>query len=139
MYLLDTNVISELRKVGRGTANPAVVRWSATQPATALYLSVISILELEAGILLIQRRDAAQASILRAFFDGHVMTAFHGRILSVDVEIAKKCAALHVPDRRPDADALIAATALHHNFTLVTRNIRDFVGTGVQLLNPWET
>ncbi|CAN7429204.1 PIN domain-containing protein [Pararhizobium sp. LjRoot255] len=67
------------------------------------------------------------------------MTAFHGRILSVDVEIAKKCAALHVPDRRPDAGALIAATALHHNFILVTRNTRDFMSTGVQLLNPWET
>lgn len=138
MYLLDTNVISELRKVGKGTASAAVVRWSEAQSVTNLYLSAISILELETGILLVKRRDPAQASILSEFLDGHVLMGFQGRILPVDIGVAKICAALHVPDRRPDADALIAATALQHNFTLVTRNTRDFEGTGARLLNPWE-
>lgn len=137
-YLLDTNVVSELRKLGDGKADENVVAWIGAQAATDFFLSAITILELERGVLAIQRRDAAQGARLRAWLDNRIRPEFSGRILSVDDAVATRCAHLHVPDRRNEADALIAATALIHSLTVVTRNIRDFEGTGVVLVDPWQ-
>ncbi|MBS0613495.1 MAG: type II toxin-antitoxin system VapC family toxin [Proteobacteria bacterium] len=137
MFLLDTNVISELRKVRARKADPNVAAWARKVPAGSLFLSVIVIQELEIGTLLAQRRDASQGAILRAWLDEHVLPAFSERILPIDTTVARRSAALHVPDPRPIRDGLIAATALVHGMTLVTRNTVDFETTGVSLLNPW--
>lgn len=136
MYLLDTNVISELRKAKK--AQRSVRTWAQSLPAASLYISAISILELEIGILLIERRDPRQGAILRAWMDGHVLPTFSGRILAIDTSVAQRCAALHVPNPRSDRDALIAATALVHGMTVVTRNVADFQAMGVQMVNPWQ-
>ena len=138
MYLLDTNVISELRKTGSGKADKNVVAWANNVSATRLFLSVISILELETGILLVERRDPTQGAVLRAWLNSHVLPAFFDRVLVVDTPVAQRCAKLHVPDPRSDRDALIAATALVHDMVVVTRNTDDFTATGVDLLNPWQ-
>ena len=137
-YLLDTNVVSELRKVGDGKADANVVAWAGAQDTASLCISAITILELERGILGVQRRDAAQGARLRAWLENQVRPAFVGRILSIDDAIATRCAHLHIPDRRNEADALIAATALVLGLTVVTRNIKDFEGAGVVVLDPWQ-
>jgi hypothetical protein len=136
MYILDTNVVSELRK-GR-KANQSVKRWADALPSAGLYLSVISLLELEIGILLIERRDKQQGAILRAWMDKHVLPTFSGRVLAIDTTVAQRCAAFHVPNPRSDRDALIAATALVHGLTVATRNVADFEGMGAGVVNPWE-
>ena len=136
-YLLDTNVISELRKVGDGKADPNVAAWVSEQDSRDLFLSAITILELERGILSIQRRDGVQGSRLRKWMDSRVRPEFAERVISVDDAIATRCAHLHIPDRRNEADAIIAATALVHGFAVVTRNIQDFQSTGVVLVDPW--
>lgn len=138
MYLLDTNVISELRKVKSGRANKNVEAWAGNVSAADLFLSVITILELEIGTLSVERRDPAQGSMLRTWLNTYVLPAFPNRILPIDTSIAQCCAKLHVPDPCADRDATIAATALVHSMTVVTRNTEDFKSTGVQLLNPWE-
>jgi predicted nucleic acid-binding protein len=135
MFLLDTNVISELRRPDKADRN--VVGWAGTIPAASFFLSVISILEIELGTLLIARRDAAQGTILRAWIDDQLLPRFEARILAVDTAVAQRCARLHVPDPRGERDALIAATAMVHGLTVVTRNVADFEPTGVGLLNPW--
>jgi toxin FitB len=137
MFLLDTNVVSELRKVRLGKADPHVADWADSVDATDLYLSVITVQELEIGVLLAERRDPSQGAIFRAWLDGHVMPAFNGRILVVDTAVARRSARLHVPDPRPVRDGLIAATALVHGMVVVTRNVPDFDPTGVPTLNPW--
>ncbi|OOG72881.1 VapC toxin family PIN domain ribonuclease [Sinorhizobium sp. A49] len=137
-YLLDTNVISELRKVGDGKADANVVAWIGAEDAAHFFISAITILELERGVLSVQRRDAAQGARLRSWLDGQVRPEFAGRILTVDDTVATRCAHLHVPDRRNEADALIAATALVHDMVVVTRNVRDFEGTGVVVVDPWQ-
>ena len=137
MYLLDTNVISELRKAKTGKADAKVIAWAERVPIPNLFLSVITLLELETGVLLIERRDPAQGIILRRWFETQVISAFSGRILAIDTPVARCCARLHVPDPRSDRDALIAATALVHDFTVVTRNVADFEPTGVRIMNPW--
>lgn len=138
MFLLDTNVVSELRKAKSTKANPRVVAWAARQSASSLYLSAISILELDIGILQMERRDKAQGMVLRHWLESQVLPAFTERILSVDIAVARICATLHVPDRCSDRDALIAATAIAHGMVVVTRNVRDFAPTGVKWANPWE-
>jgi len=138
MYLLDTNVISELRKAKSGKSDKQVIKWAKSVSTGALFLSVITILELERGILLCERRDAAQGAMLRAWLNASVLPAFSDRILSVDTAVAQYCAKLHVPDPCSDRDAIIAATALVHGMVIVTRNIADFQSTGVKLLNPWD-
>lgn len=138
MYLLDTNVVSELRKAKAGKADKNVIAWANQVSAAHLFLSAITLLELEMGILLVERRDPTQGALLRAWLDGHVLPAFSGRILPIDVPVAQRCAKLHIPDPRSDRDALIGATALVHGMTVVTRNIVDFQETGVTLLNPWD-
>ena len=137
MFVLDTNVVSELRKAKAGKADKNVTAWAASVSPGGLFLSAITILELETGALLVERRDPAQGAILRAWLDGHVLPAFAGRVLAVDTAVAQRCARLHMPDPRADRDALIAATALVHGMTVVTRNVADFELTGVPLLNPW--
>ncbi len=137
MFLLDTNVVSELRKARSGKCDLNVAAWARGVPAAGLYVSVIVIQELEIGTLLAERRDPAQAVVLRAWLDEHVLPAFAERILPIDLEVARRSAALHVPDPRPFRDGLIAATALTHGMTLVTRNTTHFEPTGVPLLNPW--
>ena len=136
MYVLDTNVVSELRKARK--AHQGVRLWARTLPAASLYLSVVSILELEIGVLLIERRDRKQGSILRAWMDGHVLPTFAGRILAIDTAVAQRCATLHVPNPQSDRDALIAATALVHGMSVVTRNVTHFQPMGVAVVNPWE-
>lgn len=138
MYLLDTTVISELRKAKSGKADQKVLAWAESVPASSLYVSAITVLELETGVLLVERRDPAQGAVLRSWLNTHVLPAFSDRILPVDTAVAQHCAKLHVPDPRSDRDALIAATALVHGMPVITRNIQDFAPTGVELLNPWE-
>lgn len=138
IYLLDTNVISELRKAKTGRIDRRVKRWAAKISASSFYLSAVSVLELELGILLLERRDRAQGLVLRAWLEEHVLPTFAGRILPVDTEVARRCAALHIPNPRPERDVLIAATALVHGMALVTRNVEDFRPAGVEILNPWE-
>lgn len=138
MYLLDTNVIAELRKAQSPKVDQKVLAWANRVSAASLFLSVITVLELEKGILLIERRDPTQGAVLRSWLDTHVLPAFRERILPVDTAVAQCCARLHVPAPRPDRDALIAATALIHGLTVVTRNVADFTPTGVEIINPWE-
>lgn len=140
MYLLDTNVVSELRKPRKGNKNAMdrhVGLWASGVAVNALYISSITILEIETGILLAERKDRAKGDVLRAWLETHVLTAFAGRILPVDLAVARKCAGLHVPNRMEDRDALIAATALVHGMTIVTRNLDDFEPSGVPIINPW--
>ena len=138
MFVLDTNVVSELRKVRFGKADANVAAWAQAVDAAALFVSAITILELELGVLLIERKDAVQGAMLRAWLDLQVLPEFAGRTLPVNSAVAQRCARLHLPDKRGERDALIAATALVHGMTLVTRNLADFRPTGVNLLNPWE-
>jgi len=137
MFLLDTNVVSELRKAKSGKADPNVVAWANTIPVPEMFLSSITVLELEAGVLLAERRDPAQGSILRVWLETRVLPTFADRVLPVDTAVALRCAKLHVPDPRPERDALIAATALVHGMCMVTRNVEDFQATGVGIMNPW--
>jgi predicted nucleic acid-binding protein len=137
MYLLDTNVVSELRKARAGKADKNVTAWAEEVPVASLFVSVITLQELEIGVLLAERRDPPQGAILRSWFEDHVLPAFADRILPIDTEVARRSAALHVPDPRPVRDALIAATALVRGWTVVTRNVGDFQPTGVKLLDPW--
>ena len=136
MYILDTNVVSELRKGAK--ANRNVRLWAQSVPAARLFLSAISILELEIGILLVERRDQTQGAVLRAWMGRHVLPTFDGRVLAIDTAVAQRCAALHVPDPRSDRDALIAATALVHGMTVATRNVSHFQRMGLSIIDPWQ-
>ena len=137
MYLLDTNVVSELRKIRLGKADRHVARWADSMDAADLYLSVITLQELEIGVLLAERRDPSQGAVFRAWLNAHVLPAFAGRILAVDTAVAQRSARLHVPNPCPVRDGLIAATALVHGMSVVTRNVADFEPTGVSILDPW--
>lgn len=137
MFILDTNVVSELHKVRSGKADKHVAAWTDSVCATDLYLSAITIHELEIGVLLAERRDPAQGAMLRNWMDNHVLPAFAGRILPIDQAVALRSARLHVPNPQPLRDGLIAATALVQGMTVVTRNTQDFVNSGARLLNPW--
>src|ERR1700704_6213157 len=124
MFLLDTNVVSELRRPER--ANRNVAAWAGSIPFASFFLSAISILEIEIGALQLSRKDSAQGTVLRAWIDEQILPRFEGRILPVDTSVAQRCARLHVPDPRSERDALFAATALVHSLTVVTRNTVDF-------------
>ncbi|MES9832091.1 MAG: type II toxin-antitoxin system VapC family toxin [Candidatus Thiodiazotropha sp. LLP2] len=138
MFLLDTNVISELRKAGNGKADHNVTQWLSDLDATNFYISAVTVMELELGILRVERRDTAQGALLRTWMDNRVLPEFTDRTLPIDEVVALRCAQLHVPDPRPERDAYIAATALVHGLTVVTRNVVDFKSTGVTIINPWE-
>lgn len=135
MFLLDTNVVSELRR--RDRTDPHVAAWIDGIDAGELHLSVVTVLELETGVLAVERRDASQGALLRRWLEDRVIPAFAGRILPIDLEVARHCARLHVPDRRSERDALIAATALRHGMTVATRNLADFAPMPVKLVDPW--
>lgn len=139
MYLLDTKVVAELRKAKAGKADRGVTAWASSVAPASLFLSSVTVLEMELGILLMERRDPAQGAILRAWMEGHVLPAFAERILAIDTIVARRCAQLHVPDPKSERDAFIAATALTHGMTVVTRNVADFAATGVATLNPWNS
>lgn len=132
--LLDTNVVSELRKP---RPDPNLAAWAETITKRDAFISVVTIREIEAGVLLVERRDADQGRLLRAWLEERVLLECADRLLDVDLAVARRAAALHVPDPRPERDALIAATALTHGLTVVTRNTSDFAPMGVAILNPW--
>jgi toxin FitB len=135
MYILDTNVVSELRKGKK--AYPNVTTWVAGTDVDSMFISVVSIMEIDIGIRRLVK-DATQQEMLRQWFQGNVLTSFEGKILPINTDVALICASLHVPDAKSDRDAWIAATALVHGMTVVTRNTSDFIHTGIKLINPWE-
>jgi toxin FitB len=136
MFLLDTNVVSEIRRGAR--ADQQVQAWAGMQSPHQVWLSVITIMELELGIARLRRRDRRQADLLTQWLERDVIGAHRPRILDVTLAIARRCALLHAPNPRPERDALLAATALTRDLTLVTRNVADFAPMGVTLLNPWD-
>jgi toxin FitB len=135
MFILDTNVVSELRRPDQ--ANSMVTAWANGVALGQQYLSAMTVLELEIGVLRMERKDKRQGAELRYWLEQQVLREFAGRILPMDTEVARRSARLHVPDPLPDRDAIIAATALVHGMTVVTRNVRDFQNTKVGILNPW--
>ena len=137
MFLLDTNVVSELRKLGDGKADARVTAWVSEREATSFHISVLTLMELEIGILRIERRDIPQGQRLRTWMNQYALPEFHERTLPVDSAVALKCAQLHVPDPRAERNALIAATAIVHGFTVVTGNVADFETTEAEVINPW--
>lgn len=140
MFLLDTNVVSEMRKYGSGRADANVIAWVRSVTEPSLYISVIIVQEVEIGILRLEHRgDQAQADILRRWLEDQLLPGFAGRVLPVDLTVARCSAKLHVPDARPYRDGLIAATAIVNGMTLVTRNEADFVSTDLPIINPWHT
>jgi len=137
MFLLDTNVISELRKFGDGKADARVTAWIAEREAVSLYISALTLMELEIGVLRIERRDIGQGERLRTWMDRYVVPEFQERTLPVDSSVALRCARLHVPNPHAERDALIAATALVHGMAVVTGNKADFEITGARVIDPW--
>ncbi len=139
MYLLDTNAISEMRKAKQGKASPSFVQWAdSVDDATLMYTCAVVMMELERGVLSMERKDPAQGLHLRRWLEQDVKRRFAGRILPIDEDTAAICARLHVPDRSPENDAWIAAIAIQHHLTIVTRNVADFSESGAKLLNPFE-
>jgi predicted nucleic acid-binding protein len=138
MYLLDTNVISELRKTRMTDTNPSVANWFEPVEIDSCYLSVVTIQEIETGILLVEKKDQIQATAIRLWFESKVLVDFEDQILPVNIQVARRCAQLHVPKTRSYRDAVIAATAYVHNMSVVTRNVKDFTDTGVEIINPWQ-
>ncbi|WP_442594976.1 type II toxin-antitoxin system VapC family toxin [Parapusillimonas sp. JC17] len=138
MYVLDTNVLSELRKVRLGEANGNVTAWTDSVDAADLFVSAVTIMELELGVLSIERKDPVQGAMLRSWLEQCVLPEFSERTLPIDTAVAQRCSRLHAPDKRGERDALIAATALVHGMAVVTRNMADFKPTGVTIVNPWE-
>jgi predicted nucleic acid-binding protein len=138
MFVLDTNVVSELRKVRSGKANTGVAEWASAVPSGHLFLSSITIHELEHGVLLAERTDPARGAVLRRWLDDSVASAFADRVLAIDEAVARRAAALHVPDPAPLRDAFIGATALEHRMSVITRNVKDFERfPDLPIVNPW--
>jgi toxin FitB len=136
MFILDTNVVSELRKKQKG--DRSVSQWGGDQAMETLFLSAITIQELYCGALLLRQKNENAGELLLDWIEGYIIPSFGNRILPVDAAVAKVCATLHVPITRPGHDSLIAATALSRNFTVVTRDVSDFAPMGVRVINPWD-
>jgi len=139
MFLLDTNVVSELRKANTPRIDPGVAQWAAGIDLSVMHLSAIVIEELEVGVRRAERRDPPFGSALRTWLESQVLPSFHDRILPVDTVVARAAAAYHVPVNRPFRDGLIAATAAVHGLAIVTRNTADFEPLGVAVVNPWNS
>jgi toxin FitB len=137
MYLIDTNIVSALRRRPAPIADQPAHTWASTVQPNDLYISVITLMEIEHGILQLARKDTRQASVLRQWLEQRVKPAFEGRILVIDEAAALHCAALHSPNPKPERDAWIAATAIAHSLTVVSRNAKDFQQMNVGLVNPW--
>jgi hypothetical protein len=137
MYLLDTNVVSEFRKSTDNRMNQGVRNWAEEIFPEVMFLSAISVLELEIGVLQIERRDKKQGAILRKWLNKNVLPVFSERVLPIDLAVARRCAGLHVPNPKSERDAMIAATAIEHQMTIVTRNVSDFKHSGVKVFDPW--
>ncbi len=137
MFVLDTNVVSELRNPRR--ADPRVVAWIDAKLQSTLFLSAVTVFELALGVELIDRRDAVQGAALREWLNGRVLATYAGRILPMDTTVALWCARLHVPNPRPKRDSVIAATALVHGMTVVSRDVSHFAPMGVRIINPWSS
>jgi predicted nucleic acid-binding protein len=137
MYLLDTNVVSELRKSADGRINKGVQSWAEAIFPELMFISAITVLELEIGVLQIERRDKKQGAVLRRWLNQNVLPAFSERVLPVDLAVAQRCASLHVPNPKSERDAMIAASAIESRMTIVTRNVSDFSQSGVKVFDPW--
>lgn len=137
MYLLDTNIVSESRKLGTSRIDVVAANWLSRIDAAQTFLSAMTVFELERGVLQMERRDATQGSMLRRWLNDRVMVAFEKRILPLSSAVAQPSAGLHIPDPRSERDAWIAATAIDAGLILATRNISDFAGMGVSLVNPF--
>lgn len=137
MYLLDTNIISEIRKINTGKANQGVIDWLSAVPENQLYTNAVVLMEVEQGVLAKERKDKQQGAILRKWLEQVIKPFFAQRTLTIDAQTAHVCAKLHIPDHAPENDAWIAASAIQHNFILVTHNTNDFARTGVKLLDPF--
>ena len=137
MFLLDTNIISESRKLGSPRIDPRVAEWLGQIDVEATYVSAMTIFELERGVRQMERRDAKQGAALRRWLDDQIIPTYEHRTLPLSREVALVCAGLHIPDPKSERDAWIAATALDAGLTLVSRNVADFTGMGVELINPF--
>jgi predicted nucleic acid-binding protein len=141
MYLLDTCVVSELRRPDK--ANTKVLAWAQSVAVVEQYISAITILELEQGVLAKERTDPSQGQVLRRWLEQSVRVHFAGRIVAFDEQAALCCAALHVPNPKSYRDAMIGACGLIRGITVVTQNTKDFIhmvdksGARIRLHNPW--
>jgi predicted nucleic acid-binding protein len=135
LFLLDTNVVSELRKAARCDAR--VTAWQAAQKPEACFLSVITLLEIRLGIELARKSDREKAGVLEAWFEQRVKPGFAGRIIAVDEKISEMCGRLHAQRPRSFRGGLILSTAAVHSLTVVTRNVKDFADSGVAVIDPW--
>lgn len=135
MYLLDTDIVFELRNAKSGGAAPALAAWASGVQRASLFISALTLLELESGVARVERTDKAAGTALRTWLDAQVGPAFEGRILPVDAAVVRRRAHLTLAATR---DALLAATALEHGLILVTRDIAAFKAARVKLLNPWD-
>ncbi|HHW7569737.1 TPA: type II toxin-antitoxin system VapC family toxin [Mannheimia haemolytica] len=139
MYLLDTNIISEIRKINTGKANQGVIDWLSAVPENQLYTNAIVLMEVERGVSAKERKDKQQGAILRKWLEQVIKPFFAQRTLTIDAQTSQVCAKLHIPDHAPENDAWIAANAIQHNFILVTHNTNNFARTGVKLLDPFKS
>lgn len=135
-WLLDTNVVSELRK-SPDKLSSGVRTWAEESPPTSMYVSAISILEIERGVQMKERLDPTQGNVLRRWLEQRVLSTFQQRILPVDGIVARLAARYHVPVTAPYADALISASALHYGLTVVTHNVKDFERFDCPVFDPW--
>jgi len=139
MYLLDTNVVSEIRKIRQNKTNQNVVAWLSRVQKESLYTNAVVLMEIERGILRLENIDPQQADRFKNWYHSAVKPMFHERILPIDEATATVCSRLHVPDLSPENDAWVAASAIQYDLTLVTRNTRDFGHSNLRVLNPFDS